>query len=304
MNDLYRASMGAAVDRLEAENELTGVVVTSAKKTFFAGGDLKKMMQAGPDDAPDVFAMVEDIEVAAAPAGDDRPAGRRRHQRRRARRRPGDRAGLPPPDRPGPPEDRARPARGHPRPAARRRRRHPGGPDARPVRRPDGRAAARAPASSPPRRWRRASSTSWSATATSCCRPPRRGSSRTATTRRRTPSRGTDRATGCPAARPSTPEARGVPAGLPGQPAQAAQGRELPGAAGHPVRGRRGRAGRLRHREPHRVALPDEADRRPELQEHDPGVLLRPAGDQLRAACGPRASRCSGRPGSACSAPG
>ena len=62
MNDLYRASMGAAVDRLEAESELTGVVVTSAKKTFFAGGDLKKMMQAGPDDAPDVFAMVEDTK--------------------------------------------------------------------------------------------------------------------------------------------------------------------------------------------------------------------------------------------------
>jgi len=62
MNDLYRASMGAAVDRLEAESELTGVVVASAKKTFFAGGDLKKMMQAGPDDAPDVFAMVEDTK--------------------------------------------------------------------------------------------------------------------------------------------------------------------------------------------------------------------------------------------------
>ena len=41
---------------------------------------------------------------------------------------------------------------------------------------------------------------------------------------------------------------------------------------------------------PDRVALPGQADRRPEQQEHDPGVLLRPAGDQLRARCVPRAS--------------
>ena len=62
MNDLYRASMGAAVDRLQAESELTGVVIASAKKTFFAGGDLKTMMQAGPEDAPAVFAMVEELK--------------------------------------------------------------------------------------------------------------------------------------------------------------------------------------------------------------------------------------------------
>ena len=64
MNDLYVASMGAAVDRLEAEKDgITGVVVTSAKKTFFAGGDLKRMIQAGPDDAADVFAGIESIKA-------------------------------------------------------------------------------------------------------------------------------------------------------------------------------------------------------------------------------------------------
>src|SRR6478736_4489296 len=64
MNDLYVASMGAAVDRLEAErDDVTGVVVTSAKKTFFAGGDLKKMVQAGPDDAADVFTGIEGIKA-------------------------------------------------------------------------------------------------------------------------------------------------------------------------------------------------------------------------------------------------
>ncbi len=44
MNDLYRSSMSATVERLEAEkDDITGVVLTSAKKTFFAGGDLKDM---------------------------------------------------------------------------------------------------------------------------------------------------------------------------------------------------------------------------------------------------------------------
>ena len=64
MNDLYKESMGAAVDRLEAErDDITGVVVTSAKKTFFAGGDLHRMMQAGPEDAEAVFGSVEEMKA-------------------------------------------------------------------------------------------------------------------------------------------------------------------------------------------------------------------------------------------------
>ncbi|WP_378742570.1 3-hydroxyacyl-CoA dehydrogenase NAD-binding domain-containing protein [Nocardia brasiliensis] len=51
MNELYKTSMTATVERLEAEKDtITGVVVTSAKKTFFAGGDLKNMMKVGPED--------------------------------------------------------------------------------------------------------------------------------------------------------------------------------------------------------------------------------------------------------------
>ena len=43
MNEAYKASMAAAVDRLEAEKDsISGVVITSAKKTFFAGGDLPR----------------------------------------------------------------------------------------------------------------------------------------------------------------------------------------------------------------------------------------------------------------------
>jgi 3-hydroxyacyl-CoA dehydrogenase/enoyl-CoA hydratase/3-hydroxybutyryl-CoA epimerase len=64
MNDLYMESMGAAIDRLEDEkDDITGVVVTSEKKTFFAGGNLKDMMKAGPEDAPSVFAMSEGIKA-------------------------------------------------------------------------------------------------------------------------------------------------------------------------------------------------------------------------------------------------
>ncbi|HSJ21472.1 MAG TPA: hypothetical protein VK964_12930, partial [Nocardioidaceae bacterium] len=38
MNELYKESMAAAVDRLEQEkDDITGVVIASAKKTFFAG---------------------------------------------------------------------------------------------------------------------------------------------------------------------------------------------------------------------------------------------------------------------------
>ena len=64
MNDLYKESMGQAIDRLDAgKDDITGVVVTSAKRTFFAGGNLKKMLEAGPDDAPEVFAMAETIKA-------------------------------------------------------------------------------------------------------------------------------------------------------------------------------------------------------------------------------------------------
>lgn len=64
MNDLYVASMAAAVKRLQAEkSQITGVVVTSAKRTFFAGGNLTKLMQAGPEDAAEVFAGIEEIKA-------------------------------------------------------------------------------------------------------------------------------------------------------------------------------------------------------------------------------------------------
>src|SRR3981081_3041392 len=58
MNAAYAESMGATIDRLEAEKDsITGVVITSAKKTFFAGGDLNDLIQAKPEQAAEITAQ-------------------------------------------------------------------------------------------------------------------------------------------------------------------------------------------------------------------------------------------------------
>ncbi|HEY3480185.1 MAG TPA: 3-hydroxyacyl-CoA dehydrogenase NAD-binding domain-containing protein, partial [Streptomyces sp.] len=57
MNAAFADSLDATLDRLEgALDGVRGVIVTSAKKTFFAGGDLRDLIRATPDDAADVFA--------------------------------------------------------------------------------------------------------------------------------------------------------------------------------------------------------------------------------------------------------
>lgn len=64
MNDAYKAAMGEVVDQLvAAKDELTGVIITSAKKTFFAGGNLEQLSSAGPDDAPAVFESVTEVKA-------------------------------------------------------------------------------------------------------------------------------------------------------------------------------------------------------------------------------------------------
>ena len=56
MNERYVRAMGECVDALVADREdITGVIITSAKKTFFAGGDLDAMSKATPADAPAVM---------------------------------------------------------------------------------------------------------------------------------------------------------------------------------------------------------------------------------------------------------
>ncbi len=63
MNTAYVAAMTAALDRLEAErDQVSGVIVTSAKKTFFAGGDLPSMARATQADAPALFQLLSTIK--------------------------------------------------------------------------------------------------------------------------------------------------------------------------------------------------------------------------------------------------
>ncbi len=61
MNAAYAESMAATVDRLEAEkDEITGVIITSAKKTFFAGGDLNDIRAAGTEQSEQIAGFVRD----------------------------------------------------------------------------------------------------------------------------------------------------------------------------------------------------------------------------------------------------
>lgn len=56
MNQAFMDSIAAVADRAEAEKDsIRGIIYTSAKKTFFAGGDLKDMIKAGPENAQAAF---------------------------------------------------------------------------------------------------------------------------------------------------------------------------------------------------------------------------------------------------------
>ncbi|MFJ8667282.1 3-hydroxyacyl-CoA dehydrogenase NAD-binding domain-containing protein [Streptomyces sp. NPDC093600] len=56
MNQAFKDSIAAIADRVVAEQDsIRGIIYTSAKKTFFAGGDLKDMMKVGPEQAQQAF---------------------------------------------------------------------------------------------------------------------------------------------------------------------------------------------------------------------------------------------------------
>ncbi|MFE0681624.1 3-hydroxyacyl-CoA dehydrogenase NAD-binding domain-containing protein [Streptomyces sp. NPDC058961] len=56
MNQAFKDSIAAVAERAEAEKDsIRGIIYTSAKKTFFAGGDLKDMIQVGPELAQQAF---------------------------------------------------------------------------------------------------------------------------------------------------------------------------------------------------------------------------------------------------------
>jgi 3-hydroxyacyl-CoA dehydrogenase/enoyl-CoA hydratase/3-hydroxybutyryl-CoA epimerase len=63
MNATFQSSFKETVERLVAEKDsITGVVLTSAKKTFFAGGDLGLLSQATPADAPALTAQLQEFK--------------------------------------------------------------------------------------------------------------------------------------------------------------------------------------------------------------------------------------------------
>ncbi|ENX42116.1 hypothetical protein F886_03757 [Acinetobacter sp. NIPH 542] len=62
MNTEFRDSLDEATQKLKAETELSGVIFRSAKKTFFAGGDLDELIQVQPEHATDFFNMVEKLK--------------------------------------------------------------------------------------------------------------------------------------------------------------------------------------------------------------------------------------------------
>jgi 3-hydroxyacyl-CoA dehydrogenase / enoyl-CoA hydratase / 3-hydroxybutyryl-CoA epimerase len=63
MNDQFRRAFTATADKLCGETKLHGVIFASAKSTFFAGGDLKEMLQCQPGGEHMFFDMVEVIKA-------------------------------------------------------------------------------------------------------------------------------------------------------------------------------------------------------------------------------------------------
>jgi 3-hydroxyacyl-CoA dehydrogenase/enoyl-CoA hydratase/3-hydroxybutyryl-CoA epimerase len=63
LNAAHRESMAATIDRLEAEkDQITGVVITSAKDTFFAGANLNELKRATKADAPQIAQELREIK--------------------------------------------------------------------------------------------------------------------------------------------------------------------------------------------------------------------------------------------------
>ena len=279
MNAAYAASIRATVDRLEAEKDsITGVIITSAKKTFFAGGDLNDLKQATPDNADEIAGFVRDgkavlrrLETLGKPVvaaingaalGGGLEIALACHYRivvddpKAVVGFPEVQLGL----LPGAggvvrtvrmlgivnalmglllQGQRLRPAKALEVGVVN---------EVVPTREDLIPAAKKWIAANPE------AQQPWDA----------------------------DKKYKIPGGTPSTPVARGQPAGLPGQPAQADQGRQLPRAAPHHGRGGGGRAGRLRQRLGDRGPLLRGPGHRPGVQEHDPGVLLRPAAGHRR----------------------
>ncbi|RFS35954.1 3-hydroxyacyl-CoA dehydrogenase [Acinetobacter sp. SWAC5] len=63
MNADFRAALAETVDKLQADDNITGIIFRSNKKTFFAGGDLDELIQATPEHATEFFNMIEEMKA-------------------------------------------------------------------------------------------------------------------------------------------------------------------------------------------------------------------------------------------------
>jgi len=63
MNAEYHDAMHGAVTKLQAESELSGVILASAKKVFFAGGDLNDLLAVKREDADKQFEACEAVKA-------------------------------------------------------------------------------------------------------------------------------------------------------------------------------------------------------------------------------------------------
>ena len=63
MNQAYMGLLQDTVDRLEIETDLRGVVITSAKDTFFAGGDLKWLLSVEKSTAETLYAELAGMKA-------------------------------------------------------------------------------------------------------------------------------------------------------------------------------------------------------------------------------------------------
>lgn len=64
MNERFRPLITETVEKLESEEGLTGVVIASAKKTFFAGGDLNGLSQVTAENAEEFFEGCEGMKAS------------------------------------------------------------------------------------------------------------------------------------------------------------------------------------------------------------------------------------------------
>jgi 3-hydroxyacyl-CoA dehydrogenase/enoyl-CoA hydratase/3-hydroxybutyryl-CoA epimerase len=63
MNTAFRADFAETIGKLKADTALAGVILRSAKSTFFAGADLKELEKSGEASAEDMWTMAQPLKM-------------------------------------------------------------------------------------------------------------------------------------------------------------------------------------------------------------------------------------------------